>query len=41
MGRELSVKAQVEDVQMQLPLIGSQKGVEQFDGTMWFVSLST
>ena len=32
-GREVSVKAQVEDVQMHSPLIGSQNGVEQFEGT--------
>ena len=32
--REVSVKAQVEDVQMHSPLIGSQKGVEQFAGTV-------
>ena len=29
----VSVKAQVVEVQMQLPLIGSQKGVEQLVGT--------
>ena len=31
--RELSVKAQVEDVQIHSPLIGSQNGVEQLAGT--------
>ena len=32
-GREVSVNAHVEDVQMHSPLIGSQKGVEQLDAT--------
>ena len=32
-GREVSVKAQVSDVQMHAPLTGSQKGVEQFEGS--------
>ena len=32
-GRDVSVKAHVSDVQMHSPLIGSQKGVEQFDAT--------
>jgi hypothetical protein len=33
MGRELSANAHVFDVQMQLPAIGSQNGVEQLTGT--------
>jgi hypothetical protein len=32
-GRALSVNEQVEAVHIQLPLIGSQNGVEQFAGT--------
>ena len=32
-GRDVSVKAHVSDVQMHSPLIGSQKGVEQLDAT--------
>ena len=32
-GRDPSVKAQVLEVQMQLPAMGSQKGVEQLVGT--------
>ena len=32
-GREVSVNAHVEDVQMHSPLIGSQNGVEQLDET--------
>ena len=32
-GRDVSVNAQVEDVQMHSPLIGSQNGVEQLAGT--------
>jgi hypothetical protein len=34
MVRELSAKAQVEDVQRHFPAIGSQKGVEQLVGTV-------
>jgi hypothetical protein len=34
MGREVSEKAQVLAVQMQLPAMGSQKGVEQLEGTV-------
>lgn len=34
MGRELSVNAQVDAVQIQFPAMGSQKGVEQLDGTI-------
>lgn len=33
MGRESSTNAQVLDVQMHCPPIGSQKGVEQLPGT--------
>ena len=33
MGRESSVKAHVEAVQMHFPAMGSQKGVEQLAGT--------
>lgn len=33
MGREMSTKEQVEDVQIHCPLMGSQKGVEQLEGT--------
>ena len=32
-GRDVSVNAHVEDVQMHSPLIGSQNGVEQLDET--------
>ena len=32
-GRDVSVKAHVEELQMQSPLIGSQKGVEQLGET--------
>ncbi len=32
-GRDVSVNAHVEDVQMHSPLIGSQNGVEQVDET--------
>lgn len=32
-GRESSVKAHVDAVQIHFPAIGSQKGVEQFAGT--------
>ena len=33
-GRDVSVKAHVEELQMQSPLIGSQKGVEQLGETV-------
>jgi hypothetical protein len=36
MGRESSVKAQVEEVQRHFPATGSQKGVEQLVGTTWW-----
>lgn len=32
-GRELSANAQVDDVQIQFPAMGSQNGVEQLAGT--------
>ena len=34
MGRESSLKVQVSDVQIQSPLMGSQNGVEQLEGTV-------
>jgi hypothetical protein len=33
MGRELSVNAQVDELQMHWPATGSQNGVEQLEGT--------